>query len=309
MGPPGEESVMAVPYPSDRGHSGSGQDRDFRIGVATKVILASIDEHPDWAALSSRIASRLRLRLDESSERSKVQDALLSAEMDLEWSNQIVYTVEGTFRRPTGIGDPEAVSESGLREVADAVLRLGWPNPGHKPSRTIYECFVALGGRYRHCDVYWAMHKHLKDFKLRVVRAHWMLQNDLPALLADPDLTQAEREELEHELEQDLVRRYVEWLGKNVRKRRFNNGREADLFDPARGLIIEAKVYHLDDVMVAHGMGQAMYYRSLDDLPIDTKIAVLVPGRPSDEVTRLLDMYDVGLIYPDHESFVEEIRP
>lgn len=300
---------MAVPYPSDRLRSGSGQDRDFRIGVASNVILESIDEHLDWEALLVRIALRLRLALDQPSERSKVQDAFLSAEMDLEWTNQVVYTVDGRFRRPTGVGDPKAVSESGLREVADAVLGLGWPNPGHKPSRTIYECFVALGGRYRHCDVYWAMHKHLKDFKLRVVRAHWMLQDDLPAMLADPDLTQAEREELEHELERDLVRRYVDWLGRVVRKRRFTNGREADLFDPARGLIIEAKVYHLDDVLVAHGMGQAMYYRTLDDLPIDTKIAVLIPGQPHDEVARLLDIYDVGLIYPYRDSFVEEIRP
>jgi hypothetical protein len=231
------------------------------------------------------------------------------AEMDLEWSNEVVYTLQGTFRRPAGDGDPEAVPENRLREVADAVLRLGWPNPGHKPSRTIYECFVGLGGRYRHCDVYWAMHKHLKDYKLRVVRAHWMLQDDLPAILADPGLTQKERQELERELEQDLVRRYVEWLGRPVRKERFKNGREADLFDHDRELIIEAKVYHLDDVVVAHGMGQAMYYRTLDDLPIDTKIAVLIPGRPSDEVVRLLDIYDVGLIHPHGDSFVEDLRP
>src|SRR3546814_2689639 len=64
------------------------------------------------------------------------------------------------------------------------------------------------------------MHKHLKDFKLRVVRAHWMLQDDLSAMLADPSLTQHERQAIERELEEDLVRRYVAWLGRPVKKRR-----------------------------------------------------------------------------------------
>ena len=300
---------MAVPHPHDRQSSGLGQERDFRIGVATNVVLAAIDDGLDWESLVERTARRLNLDLRNQSQRSKVQEAFLTAEMDLEWTNQIVYSPDGTFRRPAATGDPEPVPEPRLREVADAVLGLGWPNPGHKASRTIHECFVELGGRYRHCDVYWAMHKHLKNRKLRVVRAHWLLQDDIPALLADPGLTQRERLELERELEQDLVRRYVDWLGRRVTKRRFTNGREADLFDPDRGLIIEAKVDHRDDVLVAHGMGQAMYYRSLDDLPIDTKIAVLVPGRPSDAVVRLLDIYDVGLIHPHGNLFVEELRP
>ncbi|NYG59423.1 hypothetical protein BJ980_002346 [Nocardioides daedukensis] len=299
---------MAVPYPNDRQRSGNGQERDFRIGIASKVILESIDENLEWDALLERTASRLRLSLEVASERTRVRDAFLAAELDLEWTNQVVYTVEGTFRRPLAAGDPEAVAEADLREVADAVLGLGWPGSGHKPSRTIYECFVELGGRYRHCDVYWAMHKHLKDFKLRVVRAHWMLQDDLSAMLADPSLTQHERHEIERELEEDLVRRYVAWLGRPVKKRRFANGREADLFDPSRGLLIEAKVYHRDDVLVAHGMGQAMYYRTLDRLPIDTRIAVLIPGAPSDAVVRLLDIYDVGLIHPQGDAFVEVLR-
>ncbi|WP_343994312.1 hypothetical protein [Nocardioides dubius] len=276
--------------------------------MATKVILESLDETPSWELLVDRIAQRLRLDLSSASQRSKVQDAFLAAEMDLEWSGTVVYALDGTFRRPQGQGDPAAVTEGELRDVADAVLRLGWPNPGHKKSRTIYECFVELGGRYRHCDVYWAMHRHLKDFKLRVVRAHWMLQDDLPAMLANPDLTIEERQELERELERDLVQKYVAWLGRRITKRRFTNGREADLFDSTRGLLIEAKIDHRDDVLIAHGMGQAMYYRSLDALPIDTKIAVLIPGRPSDEVVRLLDIYDVGLIHPDGDSFVEMLR-
>ena len=59
--------------------------------------------------------------------------------------------------------------------------------------------------------------------------------------------------------------------------------------------------------MVAHGMGQAMYYRSLDQLGPDDRIAVLLPGRPSEEVVRLLWIYDVGLIYRDGDTFKEEL--
>src|SRR3546814_3005753 len=35
------EIQMAVPYPHDRPRSGTGQERDFRIGIASKVILGS----------------------------------------------------------------------------------------------------------------------------------------------------------------------------------------------------------------------------------------------------------------------------
>lgn len=301
---------MAVPYPADRTTSWwSAQERDHRNGLATRVIFDSIDENPTWVILLEQIAARLRLDLENPAERAKAADALLAAEMDLEWTGEINYRTDGVFERFPATGGPQPVDEAGLRAVADDVLRLGWPSPGHKPSRTIWECFVELGGRYRHCDVYWAMHKHLKNHKLRMVRANWMLQDDLPAMLADSEITPEERVELERQLEADLVARYVDWLGRRVLKKRFINGREADLYDKTRGLVIEAKAYHLDDVLVAHAMGQAMYYRVLDDLPLETKVAVLIPGRPREDVLRLLDHYDVGLIYPEGNSFFENIRP
>ena len=184
---------------------------------------------------------------------------------------------------------------------------MGWPNLGHKPSRSIHECFLALKGRYRHCDVYWAMHKYLKGNRLRVVRRNWMLLKDVEAVLADPTLSIEERAELERELEHDLVNDYIAWLNRrDVRKHLFTNGREADLYDRERNVIIEAKANHRDDVMAAHGMGQAMYYRSLGQLGPDDRIAVMLPGRPGEEVVRLLWVYDVGLIYRDDEAFKEE---
>lgn len=297
---------MAVPYPPD-GPVYYSQEMDYRVAAASKVIQAAIDELPNWEIISERLAGQLGLTLVNGRDRAVVQDAFLKAELDLEWINAIVYENDH-FRRPSGTNDPAPVPPERLPEVAEAVWSLGWPNPSHKPSRSIHECFLALGGRYRHCDVYWAMHKYLKGNRLRVVRRNWMLLKEVEAVLADPTLTAEEREELERELEKDLVQAYLTWLDRpDVRKHLFSNGHEADLYDRERQLIIEAKANHRDDVMVAHGMGQAMYYRSLSQLGPDDRIAVLLPGRPSEEVVRLLFIYDVGLIYRDGETFTEEL--
>ncbi len=297
---------MAVPYPPD-GAASYSQEIDYRVAVASSIIQATIDDLPKWETISERLSGQLGLDLANARDRAVVQDAFLKAELDLEWTNAIVYE-QDHFRRPGGATDPAPVPPERLREVADAVWSLGWPNPGRKPSRSIHECFVALGGRYRHCDVYWAMHKYLKGNRLRVVRRNWMLLKDVEAVLADPTLTSDEREELERELEKDLVQAYLAWLDRpDVRKHLFSNGREADLYDRERQLIIEAKANHRDDVMVAHGMGQAMYYRSLGQLGPDDRIAVLLPGPPREEVLRLLFHYDVGLIYLDGETFKEQL--
>lgn len=297
---------MSVPYPGD-GRISYSQEKDYRVAVATRVIKAALDELPTWETLSERIATDLRLSLEDSRERAIVQDAFLTAELDLEWTNALVYETDH-FRRPGTPDDPVVVPPEHLRDVADAVLALGWPSPGHKPSRTIHECFLELGGKYRHCDVYWAMHKYLKGNRLRVVRANWMLQDDVEAILADPTLTAFERAEIESELEKELVDAYVGWLARPIqRERRYGNGRQADLYDKQRQLIIEAKANHRDDVTVAQGMGQAMYYRAIDPEGLDANIAVLLRGAPSEDAARLLRIYDVGLIYREGDGFVERL--
>lgn len=297
---------MAVPYPAD-GRVSFSQEKDYRVAVAARVIRAALDELPEWETLLERIAVELRLNLDDPNERATVQDAFLTAELDLEWTNELVYETDH-FRRPGAPDDPLVVKPDQLRDVADAVLALGWPNTGHKPSRTIHECFLELGGRYRHCDVYWAMHKYLKGPRLRVVRRNWMLQDDVEAILANPTLTAIERAEIEGELEKELVDSYLAWLARPIqRERRYGNGRQADLYDKQRQLIIEAKVNHCDDVTVAHGMGQAMYYRSIDPDGLDANIAVLLRGAPSEDGARLLRIYDVGVIYRDGGGFVERL--
>jgi hypothetical protein len=296
---------VAVPYPGD-GPVRVSQSKDHRVQTATRVIEAAIDELPSWETLSERLADRLGLDLSVGRDRQKVQDAFLAAELDLEWTGAIVYE-DDYFRRPGRPDDPAPVPPERLRDVAEAVWALGWPNPGRKPSRTVHECFLALEGRYRHCDVYWAMHEHLKGSRLRVIRRNWMLLADAQAVLADPTLTVEERDALEQELESELVAAYLGWLGRrDVRKHRFANGREADLYDRQRRLIVEAKAHNRDDVVVAHGMGQAMYYRSLGELGADDdRIAVLLPGPPTDEAATMLRIYEVGLIYRDGDGFAE----
>lgn len=68
---------------------------------------------------------------------------------------------------------------------------------GHAPRTTSAaarsnQCFLELGGRYRHCDVYWAMRQKLKGKKLACHRAYWSLLGD-EAILADPNLSPAGR--------------------------------------------------------------------------------------------------------------------
>lgn len=71
-------------------------------------------------------------------------------------------------------GDPQPTP---LDVVAKAVLALGWPNPTGE-SRTMQKTFVEVQGRYRHCDVYWAMHERLKGRELECNRAYWRLRGE-----------------------------------------------------------------------------------------------------------------------------------
>ena len=94
-----------------------------------------------------------------------------------------------------------------LPEVADAVLGLGWPRPSDgKRSRKIYDCFIELGGHYRHCEFYWAMHEVLKGKRLACHRAYWSRLGEA-AILADPTLDATARAELEQIVEAELCDR------------------------------------------------------------------------------------------------------
>ena len=65
---------MAISYPPD-GRANYSQDKDHRVAVASRIIMAALDELPSWEELSERIAHDLRLSLEIPNERATVQDA------------------------------------------------------------------------------------------------------------------------------------------------------------------------------------------------------------------------------------------
>jgi hypothetical protein len=103
-------------------------------------------------------------------------EPLTAALNDLETEGTVVYGLDG-IRRPRR-GDPGAAS---LDDVAAAVMALDWtPGRTHgdrqRPQgawsiREVYE--VGLRGRFRHVDVYNAMHERLKGRALKAGRVYW----------------------------------------------------------------------------------------------------------------------------------------
>ncbi len=90
------------------------------------------------------------------------------------------YALEG-MRHPRP-GDAEGAP---LDDVAAVVLSLAWPCSGNNRvgrSRSIHEAFEELGGRYRHCDVYEAMHALVKGHELKSGRAYWQRHRRAVAL-------------------------------------------------------------------------------------------------------------------------------
>ncbi len=176
---------------------------------------------------------------------------------------------------PTSCGSPARGGRRSPRaRLAATVGREAQPDD--------HECYLELGGRYRHCDVYWAMHEVLKGKRLACHRAYWSLLGDA-AILADPTLTVAERAELEQNVEAELCDRYVASLPHRVEREYPLDNRRADIFDRKRQLLIEAKAY-ADDVVALGAITQAMLYRTIAnrDTEIVDRVAVLLPGEPSE---------------------------
>jgi len=184
---------MSVAYPPN-GPVSYGQDMEHLIGLAMRFILEHLDEIPAWERVEQHLMSQ------HGKAKTVASRALLIAELDLEWQGTIQY--DRTYFRSPGLR--RDIGPAPLSEMAEAIWRLGWPRPDGKRSRSIHDCFLELGGQYRHCDVYWAMHEVLKGNRLRCVRRWWMLLADVAQVLADPTLSVKERDDLERELEADL---------------------------------------------------------------------------------------------------------
>jgi hypothetical protein len=290
---------VSVPYPLS-GPVAYSQDEEHLIGLASQFIVSHLDDRPGWDDVERYLMTQ------HGKTKTAANRAVLIAELDLEWHGAIQYD-ETVFRRP---GLPTDVGPAPLPEVADAVWRLGWPRPDGKRSRSIHGCFIELDGRYRHCDVYWAMHEILKGSRLRCVRRHWMLLAEVGAVLADPTLTIAERDELERELEADLCDAYVTTLPHRVQREYPLDTRFADIYDTTRRLVVEAKI-SLDDLVVLGAATQAMHYRMLANRDTDRidRVAVLLPGKPSELALATLRQndLDVGFIWREGNTFIEQL--
>ena len=219
------------------------------------------------------------------------------------------------YRRPQP-NDPEAAP---LAEAAEAVLALGWPTKADGEHRTIHQTFLALGGKYRHADVYRAMHERLKGRELeRYAMKCWRARGELALAatrLADPNTTVAQVLSDERKLEAHLVASYIATLGYKPRLEH-PIGRDggmhlfADIYDERRRLIVEAKAT-VDGLFPA--IGQVHRYRYLVNLAADLtlvdRVAVLLPGEPCQEdLSCAASMYlDLDVIWPHGEGFEHRV--
>ena len=193
---------MSIAYPLTAAKARSQSD-DNLVAIASRYLEQHLGRTVGWYELVDH------LKLAHGKTHEQASHGALLATLDLEWTGVLaVDVVTERYRRPQP-GDPQRAE---LEEVAAAVLSLGWPAPTRTGSRKIQHAFLELKGRYRHCDVYWAMHERLKGRDLECHRAYWRKRGEgaiIAAKLADPSTAIAERVELEQQLEAELVADYV----------------------------------------------------------------------------------------------------
>lgn len=293
----------------------SSQNLDHVIGVATSYIEQHLSEVPlQWKEVTDHLKAR-----DYANEATK---ALTRAVLDLERTGVLFYATDG-LRLPR----PGDAGPAPLDEVAAAVLSLQWPcTRNNRPggSRSIFEAFEELGGRYRHCDVYEAMHTRLKDHELKGSLVYWG-RTDLPSRF-DTAGRFAQRawdvavlppaSPARQQLEADLVTAYVETLPHRFFREHPIGELRADVYEPTIQRIVEAKA-SVDVVTVAHAWAQAVAYRYVanssarDDRSAVASIALLLPAALTGTARSFLehvaaDSYEVELIYPHGETFRHE---
>lgn len=288
---------MSVPHPS-RGEE-VGETTAARSAAASRILQRDLDAtgEADWTPARNELERTLGLKHELS------LDPMLRALLDLEHTGRLAIDPATTrYRTPRSTDPPSAP----LREVADAILALGWPRPDGREYRTILETFVELGGSYRHCDVYWAMHEQLKNRELEsYARKLWRKRGELDiarTVAADSSATVAEAGAAERKLESELVKAYLAQLEHR------NYSTEAAV-DPARPLradlldrqareVVEAKA--TDDGLV-QALGQVARYRWLlnrnaeRDQDTYPRVAVLLDRRPLEDDLRFADSLDLGL--------------
>ena len=185
-------------------------------------------------------------------------------------------------------------------------------------SRKVWDIFVDLNGRYRHCDVYDATKELVAEGRLKGSGQTYFrvgAEAGHPTTVAQSRTyksewpVQSQREVMQARArERALVEDYLAWLGRppgRVGVLRYDSADaqlEADVYDYDRALLIEAKAsIGREDVRMA--VGQLADYRRW--APCPEQVAVLLPERPGEPILRFLRDLGVGLIYPAGDEFVE----
>jgi hypothetical protein len=286
-----------------------GPTLEHRVSRASRYIEHQLDTvgAASWYDTRAHLAQTLGIKHELT-----ITPVLLAV-IDLETNGVLAHDLAtGDYRRPLPT-DPQAKPVS---EVAEAVLGLGWPTAADGGHRTIHQTFLALGGRYRHADVYRAMHERLKGRELELYAMKcWRSRGELALAatrLADPNTTIAQARADEQKLEASLVSAYIATLGYRPRTeypigRDMGKDLRADIFDEKRRLIIEAKA-SVDGLFPA--IGQVHRYRYLLNIAhtenLVDRVAVLLPGKPSGfDLSCVASMYlELDVIWKDGDTFV-----
>ncbi|MGY2074222.1 hypothetical protein [Blastococcus sp. SYSU DS0828] len=295
----------------------ASQNLDHVTAVATRYIEQHLgDDLLQWSEVIDHLKAR--------GYTAEATPAVLRAVLDLERTGVMCFAHAPERMRHPRPGD---AAPAPLHEVAAAVLSLQWPctrNDRPGGSRSIWETFEELDGRYRHCDVYEAMHTLLKGHELKSSRVFWQ-RTDLPsrfdtagrfAQRAEAIAVQPPASPARQQLEADLVAAYVATLPHRYLREHPIGELRADVYEPTVRRVVEAKAA-ADVVTVAHAWAQAAAYRyaantsALDDRTTVESIAVLLPAAPTGTARSFLehvaaDCFEVELIYPHGETFRHE---
>jgi len=286
-----------------------GPTLEHRVSRATRYIEQQLDSSgtASWEDTREHLATTLRIP------HTLTIEPALRAVIDLESQGALAHDLDtGQYRRALAT-DPQATP---IGDVAEAILSLGWPTAAQGGHRTIHQTFVALGGQYRHADVYAAMHERLKGRELELYAMKcWRSRGELAIAatrLADPTTTVAQARADERKLERALVAAYIDTLGYRPRTehpigRDTGTDLRADIYDPKRRLIIEAKAT-VDGLFPA--IGQVHRYRYLENLAhganVVDRVAVLLPEAPSEsDLECAAQTYlELDVIWQDGATFV-----
>ncbi|BEP13445.1 hypothetical protein acdb102_17560 [Acidothermaceae bacterium B102] len=300
----------------------------WTVERAEQVILDMIDDQPTWEDLLKVGADSLPAGEGKSDRvYGQMRSSFEDAERRLERAGTTTRQTDGKFSRPgTRPGDPRPAE---VFAVGNEILKLPWslPDTPTQPqqrygsrSRKVWDLFVDLNGRYRHCDVYDATKQLVREKRLKGAgQTYFRIGADAgrPTTVADSKTYKTawpmrSRQELlqAQARERALVERYLKWLGRPPERAGvlpYDNADaklEADIYDYERALLIEAKAtIEREDVRMA--VGQLVDYRRW--APCPEQVAVLLPESPAEPIHRFLADLGIGLIYPAGDVFVEKL--